>query len=171
MPSYNALSIKILSSGLTPVVDVDSSIARAEKIVFDAFYPGGVYGIATFFCPRDVTRAWMVKARQLVAIYNGLQLVWFGRISAIHQSLEAASSGSAITAVGLWGATLGKRSWSKRWADNRVDESAWVYPSVKVDVYTRNNKCDLLRGSNRLTFVPHNIRWNADQNAYAVYTM
>ncbi len=153
--------------GSDRIQDVDHSLERAHSITFDTFYPGGLFGPGSFFCPRDPTRSWQVLPGHRIVLRSGLDAVWEGRIL----SFTDGDGGVAVSATGLWGRILGNQFLNKRWCDNRVDEAAWVYPQTRADANNRQNKADCSRGSSTMALRPHNIRWYGNQYAYIEYSM
>lgn len=166
MHSSRKLVVEVYN-GTTRIDDVDHSLERASAITFDTFYPGGLFGAGSFFCPRNPTRSWQVLPGHRAVIRSGLDAVWEGRIT----SFTDGDGGVAVNGTGLWGLILGRQMLNKRWADTRVDEAAWVYPQVRADTNNRQNKADCRRGSATMTLVPHNIRWYGSQYAYIEYSM
>jgi len=163
--TLNPLRVEVYSSGLIPVLDVDGSLARAQVISFETFYPGGLFGPAEIFVPRPVTRAWLVREGQRMAIFRGQQIVWEGKIAAIGMRLSD-DQGIILTGAGAWGSLL-NRTWLKVWADNRVSEDRWVRQSQGDQDAAAN--IDRLQ---RIQIGPQAIAWTNGQIVAAFrYTM
>ncbi len=165
--SRNSLRVEIYSSGTTPVLDMDGSIAGAIIESFSTFYPGGIYGPARIFIPRLVTRAWLVREMQRVVILNGSIIVWEGIIGEITRRVDEHDQGMVLECVGQWGALLG-RTWNKVWADIRISEEIWVRQPENDD-YDQLVNIDRL---NRISVGPQVRTWgNGDIVAAFAYTM
>lgn len=121
----NDLTVKIYSSGTTEVPNVDDSIVNAIVESLEKQYLGGLCTSARVFVPRDVTRAWPVKEMQRIAVYNGLRMIWEGKISEISNVVDGDRQGCRLECVGQT-ATLFNRTWQKVWADQRLTDAVWV---------------------------------------------
>lgn len=93
---------------------------------FTTFFPGGLYGTAGLFIPREATRAFHWRGGDRLVIRSGQMVVWEGEITRIGYVIGSeAQQGLKIEAVGYWGALLARRSINKVWADTRIDTAVW----------------------------------------------
>ena len=164
----NKLTIEVYSSGTTRVTGADD-LALAEQISFDTFYPGGLFGAASFFVPRDPTASWQVKMGQRMVLRNGQTLCWEGTITAIgFLTGKTPVQGCWVEACGFWGEVLGVRTWQKWWADDRITAAAWEWQASGANI--REDWGDLDR-DNRLRFTPKAVAWTSGKKIGAQYSM
>ena len=134
---------------------------------FDTLYPGGLYGSFSCFVPRRITNAWQVRHGQKLQVYNGLILVWEGRITALAPSVGD-GEGVRVTALGYWGDVLMMRKLRKPWVDTRIGQEVWVW-AAKDARYTASEICGFDR-LNRLRFEPTATQFvNNDLSAFYYY--
>jgi hypothetical protein len=124
MSQYNALTLKVYSSGSTEVRN--AGLEKAESVQFTQVYPGGKSAGMTFYIPRDVVAAWSVAVGLRIAVYNGMNMVWEGYITGIAPMVSGDRQGMNVVAEGVWSHVLQRRKTRKPWADTRVDARVWV---------------------------------------------
>lgn len=112
--------IKLIADGLSQDI---SRLDTAQNIIFDTFYPGGVFGTMTFFVPMRVTEWYAVMPAQKIYAQSGLVTVWEGEVTMISPSFVVGSEGFYVTCTGYWGARFAVRSIYKAWADR--DSQRW----------------------------------------------
>jgi hypothetical protein len=161
----NALTIEIYSSGSTLVTGWGEDNWRAQDIVIETFYPGGLFGALDLFIPRDILRAWVIGGAERLILRNGLQIVYEGYITNLPIKVEDVTQGRGIHCVGAWGHILMNRRWRKPWADTRIDDGAWFWVTTPVGA----EKCTLDR-SDKLRFNPKREAWKNGDFAYVIYT-
>lgn len=162
----NDLTLEIYS-GTDRVGGSENDLRRAQGIQFSTYYPGGLYGDASFYVPRDVLASWQVSGAKRVAFFNGQKCVYEGRIQEIPVDVGAVDQGSRVMLAGFWGSTLNRRRWRKIWVDNRLSEDAWVWDETVsgADMTTVDR-------NNRIRFVPKAEAFVNPQIAGSVvYTM
>src|SRR3990172_6727310 len=105
--NYNALTLYVYSSGLTQLIDPLNELQRAEQIIFDTFYPGGLFGQFSCFIPRDPDAGWPFKAGQRLVARNGLSIVYEGALISPGYSAQSERGGGWVTAAGRVGRRWG----------------------------------------------------------------
>lgn len=163
------LYVKIFDGpvSVTEVVDTDGALQSAEVQAYATVFPGGLCSTARIFVPRDVTRSWLVREGQRIAIFYGLKMVWEGEIAEIATVLQAGEQGNRLECVGKFGALLGQRTWHKVWADKRLSEAAWPQQA-------QGDKDDQVNVDrmNRIGVGPQAVAWTAGEIVAAFrYTM
>lgn len=162
----NNLTAKIFSSSTIEVPDIDDSITGAVVESLETQYLGGLCTSARVFVPRDVTTAWAVKEMQRIAVFNGLRMIWEGKIAEIANVIDGDRQGNRLECVGQT-ATLFNRTWQKIWADQRLTEAAWVQQQIGDG----DDEANIDR-MNRIGVGPHRILWgNGEVCAAFRYTM
>jgi len=116
-----SLTLEVYSSGSTMLLPDD--YRNATGIQFDGFYPGGLFGTASFFVPRPPARLGLIVPGMRVKIRNGLVTVWEGYVSARELITDETTSGVQYTCMGAWGYILGGVLINKPWADTRIDQN------------------------------------------------
>ena len=159
------LTVVVYSSGTTPIIDTGNELKQAQGIKFGTQYPGGLYTSLSLFIQREVIGNWLIKGGQRICIYNGLTMVWEGKISNLENNLAEASQGRTITGTGYWGCLLMQRRIRKPWADTRISEEIWVWITTGAGAF----KCDLNR-TNQLLFTPKAEAWATDEVVGVTYT-
>jgi hypothetical protein len=168
-PGYNALTVEMYAqNSTTRIADPHGDLLRAQGITFETFSPGGVFGSASLFIPRDADAGWLFKGGQRLVLRNGLQTVYEGQIVPVGYSTGAgAEQGREIHAAGLWGQLLGRRGWRRPWADNRLSQDMWPYRTGTTG--DGSEQCTLDR-LNRLRFTPKGVAWANGDFAAVRYT-
>lgn len=120
-----SLTVKVYSTGTTEINSGELTRIQGER--HGTQYPAGLYTDASFFVPRNIVRSWQLAGAQRVAIYNGLNMVWEGRITNLGYQLEETSQGNLVTARGYWAEVLMRRGkgWGKPWADTAIGQDVW----------------------------------------------
>ena len=161
----NELDIVIYSSGTTPINDPRQELKLARGLQFDNQYPGGLYGACSFFIPRNHIDPWQVATGQRLAIFNGMTQVYEGYIIATNPVREAGDSSVGITCVGAWD-YIGLRQYlNRRYVDNRLEDSVWVWDTSG----TAAEKSDINRET-RIRITPKAEAWTTGQYAECYYT-
>ena len=160
---FNQISMQIYPRGsLTPLVDLDGSLKRFHLKRFSTGYPGGLFLNAEIWIPRDFLSAWLITGGARLVLRNNAAVVWEGEISGIAERAEKERSGNMLQASGFWGTALGRRTWNKAWADDRIDDAAWPVQRGQ----TGSEKCDFDRDE-RLRLTPKGVAWaNNDKAAF-----
>jgi hypothetical protein len=163
----NDLTLRIYRSGMTEVEDTDGSLKTAHIESFGTIYPGGLFSTCRVFVAREVTRGWAVKENMRVAIFNGLRMVWEGKIAEMGYAVQGTEEGNTLECVGQWGSLLGRRYINKIWADIRLSEAAWVrQPQGDNDSFANIDRL------NRISVGPQARAWAANDIVAAFrYTM
>lgn len=125
MSISNELAITVYSSGTTRIQDVSAQLANAESVEFETFWPGGLFGAASLFVPRDVLRWWGVNGAKRIALFNGGKMVYEGSIDTIDDQLDADGEGKEITITGPWGSKVMRDGLRRNYVDTRIDDSIW----------------------------------------------
>lgn len=168
----NELTIAIYERGsTTPVMDSSEDLLSAQGLAFNQIFPGGLFGSAGFFVPRDPTDNWPFRGGQRLVIRNGLTVVYEGEISNIEYVFGNSGEvqGRAIQAAGAWENILGKRGWDKRWADNRMSEDVWRM--VAETSVTKPDQGTIRRDNGIIKFVPKGVAFLNTENFALIYTM
>jgi len=158
---YNQLRIEIYSSGSTPIVDPGNELPLAENIHFTTAYPGGIYIDASFFVPRDVTRALPFKHAQRVVIHNGPTLVWEGWIADVIYDFTQ-REGIGVQCLGYI-AILNTRYKYNRIIDRRFQSN--IFGAWYVEDAQANDKCTF-DFTDRLRLEPKPEAWALNERAY-----
>ena len=160
----NNIAIEVYSSGTTRE-DVPG-IDKASNLRYATGYPGGRYLDASFYLPRDVMDALILKGAQRLVLRNGSRYVYEGWIDGINSILNETDQGVEVNLTGAWGFYAMRRYIRKIWSDNRVTEEPWAWAPAA----TGANKCFIDR-SGRLRFTPKAEAWATDEYASVIYTM
>ncbi len=160
-----SLTLKIYSSGTTELPDPGNEFSRASGIRFATQYPGGLFSTFSAFFQRKVVKSWQVAGAQRLCIYNGISLIWEGKIANMGRQLTETDQGILVTAQGYWAEVLMQRRVRKPWADTQIGEDAWPW----LETASAADKCDLNR-DNQIKFVPKAEAWTTDQIAVVTYT-
>lgn len=172
-----SLTIEVYSSGSTVLLPDD--YRNASEIRYSGYYPGGLYGDASFFVPREPARLGLIVPGMRVKIRSGNVTVWEGYVSARELVNEAQRAGVRYTCLGAWGYVLDGVRIRKPWADTRMSEDAWASPLTAA---ASNDKSLLewasLDRNNRLRFTPRSTRdaagaetgWAQNDYVRVVYT-
>jgi hypothetical protein len=172
-----SLTLEVYSSGSTLLLPDD--YRNVTGITFDGFYPGGLYGGASFFVPRDPARLGLIVPGMRVKISNGNVTVWEGYVTARELRTDATNSGVLYTCLGAWGYILEGTLINKPWADTRISEDVWKNP---ITAAAANDKSLLEWTSidrlNRIRFNPRSTRdaagaetgWATNDFSRVVYT-
>lgn len=164
---YNNCTVEVYSRfSTTPVIDPSGDLTRCTIVSFDSFYPGGLWGSAEIVVPRDPTRGWLFKQGQRLVIRNGLAVCFEGEIVNPGYFSGPGREGRTITAIGFWGALLGRRGLRKPWCDMRVDDAVWA--RRRDD--SGDDKCDITRHISGIEFIPKGVAWADTQYANLRYT-
>ena len=140
-------------------------LEHISGVNFGKLYPGGLYGSFSCFVPRKITDAWQVRLSHKLQVYNGLALVWEGRITALTPGSSVEGEGVAIVALGYWADVLMKRKIRKPWCDTRIGQDVWTWSATSSGA----NLCDFDR-FNRIRFTPKPTAWGIDAGAAVRYT-
>jgi len=62
----NTIQIEVYKTGTTRAIDASNELPLAQTVSFGSYYPGGIYGDATLYVPRDVLRWWALKGAQRI---------------------------------------------------------------------------------------------------------
>lgn len=167
MISRNLLTVEAYSSGNTRIAAAADDLLYSEGLQFSTYFPGGLYGDASFFCPRDVLRYWAVRGAKRIVFRNGARIAYEGFVDGLqavinHQSQE----GMFVPAIGAWGHIMMRRRIRKWWADTRVDADTWTWKTTAPGA----DKCTVDRYG-RIRFVPKAEEWDNNEYAAVVYTM
>jgi hypothetical protein len=163
MSQYNALVLRVYSSGTTETVN--ALLEHAEQISFTQVYPGGKSAGMTFYLARDVTASWSVAPGMRVAAWNGLQMVWEGYISGITPTVGAGRQGMTVICEGAWSRLLQKRKLRKPWADTRIDDGVIV-----ADVISAYPDLCTIDRQNQIKFIPKVESWAAGMYCQVYYS-
>ncbi|CAK0748230.1 conserved hypothetical protein [Gammaproteobacteria bacterium] len=152
-----SLSLEVYSSGSTLLLPDD--YRNATQITYDGFYPGGLFGQATFFVPREPARMGLIRPGMRVKIRSGNVTTWEGYVSARELITEEIGSGIKYTCLGAWGYILDGTLINKPWAETRISEDVWLEPIV---AYNANDlslkKLASVDRQNRLRINPSSAR-------------
>jgi len=166
----NRLTIEAYSSGTTRIADPAGELITAQDIRFATNYPGGLYGDASFYVPREVVNYWALRGAQRVAVLNGMRTVYEGYVDRLESLLQTqGGQGISVPLIGAWGKICMARRWRKRWADDRISDEIWMYQTT-IATYTAAEKCTVDRQS-RLRFTPKAEAWGNNEFAAVRYTM
>jgi len=168
MRNYNNLTITVYASGTTPVADPRNQLRHAGSLEFATYYPGGLYGPASFWVERDLAEWWAVKGAQRVAFHNNGLIVYEGKIDDLEAQLRQPGQGVSVAANGFWDTVMARRKLRKYWADQRISEDVWRKAST--DPAFGQEKCEVDRNQ-RIRFTPKAEAWTSGEFAAVLYTM
>jgi hypothetical protein len=168
MTRYNNLNIEVFEpQSTTKVPDERGDLNRAVVERIQTMYPGGIYGAATIYVPRDAMRPWsMLKPNSYrVRITNGSVVVYEGYIDD-QVYIFGGQGGVRLNLVGAWGIFGPRRAVRRYWADNRISEDAWSWytPSASAEKASPDR-------NNRLRITPKNQAWGLNTGANFRYLM
>lgn len=162
----NNLVLTAYSSSTTPITDPQELLRRATSLRFSTIFPAGVFATLECFIAADPTAALAVAAGQRIVARNGLIVCWEGLITSVTRIFGSTQMGIKIAAVGFWGQILERRTWEKRWADNRLTDALWVWQTTASGA----EKCSADR-INRLRATPKGVAWANNDQALLQYSM
>lgn len=170
---YNNVTIEVYERfSPTLVYDLAGDLQRAIIDSFDTIHPGGLYGQASFYIPRDVTSSFLFRGGNRVVFRNGQKIVYEGEIININYRVgQGADQGIQINCVGYWGALLGRRTWDKRWADNRISEDVWRLMYSGVTNIAKDGSSMATPNSSGLTIIPDEREWKNGEVVVIQYQM
>ena len=147
--------------------DPRNDLARASLSQFTTTWPRGLYVGLSLFIPRvSSSSAWWSGGDRLV-VRNGAAVVWEGRITNTGYAVNEGDEGVSISAIGMYGDLLGRRTLDKRWADNRLSGDVWVIDTTNSTAYDLAT----LDRLNRLHIIPKQVRWPYQFVYGLTYTM
>ncbi len=163
---YNNLSIKIYESFSALLrTEAIGDMLGARSLSVSTFFPGGLYGLASFFVPRKPISKLPYRESNRVIIFNGLTVVWEGQIINIARIFgNGANQGVRVTCAGYWKTLLGKRSVSKPWVDTGVGSNAWIIDTAA----TGFEKASVDR-MDRIRLTPNSKSWISGEFAAIGY--
>lgn len=159
MRSYNNLSLSIFN-GTTALPDIERNYLLAQDVSFETFYPGGLYGSASFTLPHNPRYEYALNGGMRVQIHNNLTLVYEGYI----EEITPGETGLEIGCTGAWGYYLGRRYSFRKWADKRMDSRTWY-----VDAITSTADKFTVDYHNRIGIVPKNVSITNGQGVNIYY--
>lgn len=164
---YNNLRLEVLQrASSTRVGDPYDDLPRAEGITFSTFFPGGLYGEAEAFFPRDPDAGWNFRGGQTLRVLNNLDTVYEGQITGLGYIAGAdARQGRRLRAAGLWGQLLGVRGWRKPWADTRITDAVWAKETANA-----GDELHTLDRNGRLRLTPKSEAQTASEICRVRYT-
>ena len=166
MISRNLLSVEAYSSGNTRIAAAADDLLYAEGITYSTYFPGGLYGDASFFCPRDVLRYWAVRGAKRIVFRNGSRIAYEGYVDGLSVIASRDKEGMYVPLIGAWGHIMMRRRIRKRWADTRVTDDPWQWRKYTLAA----EKCTLDRYG-RIRFTPKAVKWDNNEYAAVRYTM
>ena len=122
----NDLTIEVYSSGITPVYDLSDKLPHAQAVSFETFWPGGLFGEASLYVPKNLLTWWSNKGAKRIIFRNGLNVVYEGEIDSLTGEIAEDSEGMLITCTGFWGTKIMRRRLRRYYIDRRVSEDAWA---------------------------------------------
>ncbi|MFA6204337.1 MAG: hypothetical protein WC710_14260 [Gallionella sp.] len=152
-----SLTLEVYSSGSTLLLPDD--YRDVTGISYDCFYPGGLFGTASFFIPRPPARLGLILPGMRVKICSGNVTVWEGYVSSRALNTDETTSGVLYTCIGAWGYILDGTLINKPWAETSIASDIWkeVTSAFNVADVSLNNLADVDR-KNRLHFMPTSTR-------------
>lgn len=151
----------------TPRPDPDNELSGAVIAPFSTFFPGGLFGTAEIFIPRQANKMHYWRGGDRLVIRSGQAIVWEGEIVRIGYSIGPdAEQGLSIQAAGYWGALLGKRTANKVWADTRIGTDVW-----RVNTSTSGAELATDDRQARIRITPKAEDWTAGDIYGITYTM
>jgi len=125
---YNSLSVNAYQRGSTsPIINLGFDYNIISGLTFESYWPGGLFGTASFYIPQDLAVSWAQSGAYRVVIYNGIQPVYEGYVDSIDRVSDNDTSGIAVTTVGAWGNILAAQGIDKPWWDDRTDAKTWEF--------------------------------------------
>ncbi len=165
----NSLAIEVYSSGTTQIADPSNELPLAQAVSFDQFWPGGLFGAASLFVPRDVLKWWAIQGAQRIVFRSGLDIVYEGEIDQIGSQIDADGEGMLLPCVGAWGTKLMRRSLRRWYSDNRTSSDIWRI----VKAAGNDEICDVRttdeNGAACLIFQPRREGWALNQHYDVTY--
>jgi len=114
------LTVQVTNTSGTIVFD--QNLDSVSNIKYETFYPGGLYGSASFLIPMDyISNSTNLRGGHGVKIFDGPRIVYEGKID----GLQPSNRGIEVECIGPWAAYFEKRGIDRRWADNRLTNEAW----------------------------------------------
>lgn len=162
---YNHLTLLATTLSKNTVIP-EMRLNFAYDLTFSTLYPAGLFGAASFKIPRDVRESLLLSGAHRLYLYNGLTLVWEGSVDNLLENPKGGLDGTILEGVGTWGLEMERRGINKRWVDDRLEESVWVWDETA----TGAEVCDFDR-NNRLRFTPKHESWGNGWLARVRYTM
>jgi len=129
----NTIQIEVYKTGTTRAIDASNELPLAQTVSFGSYYPGGIYGDATLYVPRDVLRWWALKGAQRIVFRNEQVSIWEGEIDALSGQIAADGEGILITCTGFWGTKLMRRLLCRYYIDNRTSADTWQMTRIPAD--------------------------------------
>ncbi len=125
--NYNSLTVNAYARGSTTVIgNIGFDYQKISGLQFETYWPGGVFGSASFYLPTDLAQSWASSGAYRVVFYNGLQVVYEGYVDSIDRVADESTSGILVRLVGAWGNILSAWGINKPWWDEATDAKAWV---------------------------------------------
>ena len=157
----NNLTVTISNAGGALLAD---GLENISGVNFGTLYPGGLHGSFSCFVPRKITDAWQVRLSHKLQVYNGLALVWEGRITALTPGSSDEGEGVSITALGYWADVMMRRMLRKPWCDTRIGQDVWLWSAGSG--LPGKLAIDRL---NRIRLTPKAEAWLIGENGAVVY--
>lgn len=163
----DTLRVVVFAEGLTESKSACDAAIDRRGLNFTTFYPGGLYGVCSFFISMDSTRPHEFKEKRRVAIYSGIKMIWEGAIDGVVYTSLTNQEGLMVFCTGYWGALLKRRRWDKVWCDTRITEVKWPLYTAAA---TQEDKFNLDR-YNRLKITPAESSFAQYDDLTVHYTM
>lgn len=123
----NHLTVDAFARGSTTAIpNVGFDYRKISGLQFETYWPGGLYGSASFYVPKDLATSWANSGAYRVVFYNGLVPVYEGYVDNIDRVADESTSGILVSCVGAWGNILAAQGMNKPWSISDTDKSTWV---------------------------------------------
>lgn len=163
----NAPTVQIYEPYSTTLrADPRNELAGATVLAITKSWPGGIYTTANIMIRRNVDDTLPWRGSDRVVIRNGHTVIFEGAIAGIGRRVgQGADQAVILECVGYWGWLLGRTTWDKRWADNRISDAVW-----RVDTTAAAAELATDDRLARIRVTPKAEAWTTEQYSIA-YTM
>ena len=165
--NFNNLSIEICEPySLVIKLQAMAEIEGASIQEMTSFFPGGLYGVCSFFVPKEIIRGTGLKGRDRVVLRNGQTTVWEGELTTItFVATMGAREGVLIESIGPCGTLLDRETLDRRWADDRIGSKLWrEVTSASAAEFVQYDRND------RIRITPKTELWVINTGARLEYT-
>ncbi len=169
--SRNPLSLHVYASGTTLLNDPDDSLKLIKSLTFSKQYPMGIFGSGSFFVPRPVLREWLVSGALRFEVRNSLDTAYEGYLSGPSYLWGETEEGVSVPLAGACDHILMRQTWRRLWADQRLDEAVWQFPTAALNAFDVTLTKGELDRNRRLKLLPKNVQFANNEFIRVSYSM
>lgn len=162
-----ALKVVIYRSEFNYAASAVADAIDHQDLLFTTMYPGGRFGVCSFFVPINPDMPHQFKAGYRVGIFDNLDMVWEGQIDVLTYVSTSTKRGLKVDCTGYWGTILKRRRFDRVWCDTRMSQDVW---ELTIDSTTQQDKFNLAR-PNAIRFSPVETDFLENDDIKLVYTM